>query len=339
MTMTERSIKEKLLLLLSGVVVVAVTPFAIFRLANEQWTIAILDISIVCALVGLFLHVYVHRETRGSGIVLALTGIAASLAYIHLLGASQILWLYPALTAVFFLLELRRAILITVLALAAAAIVLWGTLPTLAFFTLSMTLLTNTLFAYAFSVTAKRQKIQLRQLASVDPLTSAGNRRAQNEKLDNVSALFHRARCPCSILILDIDHFKQINDTYGHVIGDRILIELADLISSNTRSSETLYRYGGEEFIIVAENTRVEDAALVAEKLRERIDSHCFDSDIHLSVSVGVAELHRGEGRQGWLGRADQALFGAKRSGRNRVALAQPAPDTAFVPRLAAVRS
>jgi hypothetical protein len=79
MTMMERSIKEQLLLLLSGVLAVAVTPFAIFQLANEQWAIAILDISVVCALVGLFLHVYVHRETRGSAIVIALTGIAASL--------------------------------------------------------------------------------------------------------------------------------------------------------------------------------------------------------------------------------------------------------------------
>jgi hypothetical protein len=207
MTMMERSIKEQLLLLLSGVLAVAVTPFAIFQLANEQWAIAILDISVVCALVGLFLHVYVHRETRGSGIVIALTGIAASLASIHLLGASQILWLYPALTAVFLLLETRQAILITVLALAASTIVLWGALSTVALFTVSLTLLTNTLFAYAFSLTAKRQKIQLSNLAAVDPLTSAGNRRAQNDKLDAVSALFHRAGRPCSILILDIDHF------------------------------------------------------------------------------------------------------------------------------------
>ena len=331
--MQERSIREKLLLLLSGITAIAVTPFALFRVASEQWALVILDMSIVCVLVGLFLHVYVNRETRGSAIVMALTGIAASLASMHLHGTSQILWLYPALTTVFFLLELKQAILISVLALAATAIVFWGEGSSIALFTLAATLLTNTLFAYAFSLTAKRQTSELSQLAAVDPLTSTGNRRAQNAKLDSVSAFFHRTRCPCSILILDIDHFKQVNDVHGHVVGDSILVELADLISANTRASDTLYRYGGEEFIVVAENTQAVVASVLAEKLRERIASHTFVSNIEITISVGVAELHRGEGRKGWVDRADQALFSAKHAGRNRVSLAPTAPDTAFLHR------
>ena len=117
------------------------------------------------------------------------------------------------------------------------------------------------------------------------------------------------------------------------MIGDSILVELADLISANTRASDTLYRYGGEEFIVVAENTQAVVASVLAEKLRERIASHTFVSNIEITISVGVAELHRGEGRKGWVDRADQALFSAKHAGRNRVSLAPTAPDTAFLHR------
>lgn len=335
MDRTDRSIKEKLLLLLSSVIAAAVIPFAIFRAINEQWAIAVLDFSLVGASLGVFLHVYVNRETRGSGIVIALTGIAVALASLHLHGVSQVLWLYPALTAVFFLLDVRLAILVSALALGAATIVVLGTASTVAVFTMLLSASMSIVFAYAFSLTAKRQQMQLEQLAAVDPLTGAGNRRGMNDILDSVSALFHRSGIPCSILIFDIDHFKAINDTHGHVIGDNILVEVADLIGAHIRVSDSLHRYGGEEFIIVTENTLADGAAQEAEKLRALIDAHVFRSDIHLTVSFGVAELHRGEGRQGWLGRADQALFYAKNSGRNRVELAPPASDTAFTPPVA----
>jgi len=156
-----------------------------------------------------------------------------------------------------------------------------------------------------------------------------------------VSALFHRAHIPCSILILDVDYFKKINDTHGHVTGDNILMEVADLISANTRPSENLYRYGGEEFTIVAENTKIDGALQLAEKLRELIDQHAFISNIHVTASFGVAEVQRSEGPQGWLGRADTALFKAKESGRNRVVLAAPAPPPRpkIRPRLVAVET
>jgi diguanylate cyclase (GGDEF)-like protein len=335
--MMGRSFKEVLLLLLTAILTLAVIPLAILRLQNAQWWAALLDSSIVLVMLGLFLHVYYSRETHTPGIVLAVIFVVATLASLYLLGSSQIYWVYPALTAAFFLLETRYAVLLSVASLLAIGAMLWDSLFTTEILTVFLTLATNILFAYSFALTAKRRQSQLQRLATVDPLTGAGNRRAQNDKLDNVNAAFRRAQVPCSVMILDIDHFKKINDTHGHVVGDEILVEVADLIRTNIRSTESLYRYGGEEFIVVAEHTSLQNAGQLAEKLRRLIEQKSFCRGIHLTTSFGVAELQGGEGRKGWLNRADGALFRAKGEGRNRVAHAASHAAPTLVPQ-AAVR-
>lgn len=341
MTLAERSFKEKLLLSLSAAMVVAVIPFAIIRLASQEWAAGILDTVVIVLMLGLFTHVYFTHETQRAGIIMAVVFVAASIGLIRLMGVEEIYWLYPTLTALFFLLDARHAIILSAGTFGATLALLWNSMTFIELFTLSFTLVINILFAYLFALTARRQRTQLEHLANVDPLTGAGNRRAQNRKLDAVSALFHRAHIPCSILILDVDYFKRINDAHGHVVGDNILVEVADLISANTRPSENLYRYGGEEFTIVAENTRMEGAQQLAEKLRDLIDQHAFVSNIHVTASFGVAEVQRSEGPQGWLGRADTALFKAKERGRNRVVLAAPAPPPPpkLRPRLVAIET
>ena len=335
--MQERSFKEKLLLLLSAILSVSVTPFAIMRFTQEQWASALLDTSVVCVMLGLFLHVYYTHETRGPGIFISLIFIVAALGSIYLLGNGQIYWAYPALTASFFLLKTRYAAALSAASFVAIEIMLWNTTPPDVMFTISLTLLTSVLFAYSFAATASSQRSKQRHLATIDPLTGTGNRRAQNEKLDSVNALFRRAQVAGSILILDIDYFKNINDTHGHIVGDGVLVEIADLIRANTRPTETLYRYGGEEFIIIAEHTALEAAAQLAEKLRGLTEQNTFVSGIRLTVSFGVAELQRSEGRQGWLGRADRALFRAKSKGRNCVVVDVPAKIMPL-PRVAAAK-
>jgi diguanylate cyclase (GGDEF)-like protein len=170
-------------------------------------------------------------------------------------------------------------------------------------------------------------------MANIDPLTSAGNRRALNQKLDSVRAILRRNNAPGSLLILDVDHFKRINDAYGHIAGDQVLVDIADLVRSATRATESLYRYGGEEFVVVAELTGLEAATKLAENLREKIERRVLSAGIKLTVSIGVAELQRGEERETWLGRADAVLFQAKGQGRNRVVVSQaPEVEAAVFP-------
>lgn len=189
---------------------------------------------------------------------------------------------------------------------------------------IALTLVVTMLLANAFALTNRRQQQKLPDMANIDPLTGAGNRRSQNEQLDRVTAIFLRSKAPASLLILDIDYFKKINDIHGHIVGDQVLVEVADLIRNGTRLSDNLYRYGGEEFVVIAEQTALAAATSLAHKLRDTIERHIFSGGITLTGSIGVSLLQGGEGRQGWLGRTDAALFRAKGEGRNQVVVAPP---------------
>jgi len=155
-----------------------------------------------------------------------------------------------------------------------------------------------------------------------DPLTGALNRAALDTMLDKEIDLAHRHDNPLSVLMIDIDHFKEINDTYGHGIGDRVLCSVVDGLNSHIRNSDILFRYGGEEFTIILNNTSIEGANLLAERVRSSIEqmSHLFDdTSIKLTISVGMAKLQNSESASQLLNRSDKALFAAKKSGRNCV--------------------
>jgi diguanylate cyclase (GGDEF)-like protein len=324
-----RSVKESLLLLLSGILAVAVTPLAYLRLRDEHWTLAFVDAGFVCIMLLLFVFVYISRRTRTAGIFIALGFISAALMATLLLGVGNVYWAFPALMVAYFMLDTRQATILAGGFAGCFLAIVWDELPAVNLIKISLTLVVTVLLAHAFSLTNRRQMEALRRMANVDPLTGAGNRRAQNLKLDAAHAIFRRNSSPASVLIFDIDHFKKINDAYGHITGDQVLVDLCELLRRSTRATESLYRYGGEEFVLVAEQTAVDTAVNLAEKLRARIAHDVFASGIQLTVSIGVAELQRGESREAWLGRADAALYRAKGRGRNQVIVAEPpAPAT-----------
>ena len=122
-----------------------------------------------------------------------------------------------------------------------------------------------------------------------------------------------------SLLLLDLDFFKKINDQHGHAAGDMVLVEVVRLMKSNTRALDALFRYGGEEFIIVPLYVELAEACIIAEKLRVIIEQHQFVNNIQLTVSMGVAQYRLNESAETWIARADAALYLAKESGRNRV--------------------
>jgi diguanylate cyclase (GGDEF)-like protein len=125
----------------------------------------------------------------------------------------------------------------------------------------------------------------------------------------------------CAVFI-DIDHFKTINDTYGHTVGDKVLCKLTQLLSQYLRKTDLIYRYGGEEFVIILPETELSDACNIAEELREYIENHDFNVSTKVTVSLGVAERKTDEELQVWLNRADLSMYEAKKAGRNRVQVA-----------------
>lgn len=159
----------------------------------------------------------------------------------------------------------------------------------------------------------------LERLAFTDRLTGAWNRR-YFERIATVEiARSRRYRQPLSLLFIDIDYFKRVNDRHGHQAGDAVLIEATRLLRDNIRYSDTLTRWGGEEFIVLAPVTCLSEALTLAEKLRSRIAAHEFPSAGRITISLGVAEYQVEEELDGWLRRADQALYAAKANGRNQL--------------------
>jgi len=124
---------------------------------------------------------------------------------------------------------------------------------------------------------------------------------------------------PLSLLLFDVDHFKQVNDSHGHAVGDTVLRELTQLVSENIRDGDKFARWGGEEFIIVCGNTELEKACALAEKLREKISSNKFYKDLHVSASFGVAQIKHDESLGKLFNRTDKGLYLAKDAGRNAV--------------------
>ena len=169
----------------------------------------------------------------------------------------------------------------------------------------------------------KHAEDALRRLASTDALTGLYNRRFFFEQAEREAAQAVHTRGSLAFLILDADHFKRINDRYGHAVGDAVLKELASVCARCVRSTDVLARYGGEEFVIMLRQTTLADALTAAERIRQAI-AQCGvvsgDETVRFTVSIGVASLRRSV--QDAIHRADQALYAAKQQGRNRVALA-----------------
>ncbi len=333
-----RSLAETLLIVVSGSLAVAVTLLAYIRSLDSRWTLAFVDMGFVGIMLLLFLYVYVGRKTHAASILLALGFTGAALISILLLGASEIFWAFPALMVAYFTLDARQATIITTGFVGCFLAIVWDDLSAAAVIKICLALVVTVLLANTFSLTNRRQLEELRHSIDVDPLTGVGNRRAQSNKLDTLAAIFRRNGSPASLLLIDIDHFKRINDTHGHITGDQVLIAIAALISRSTRATETLYRYGGEEFVLVAEHTSLAGALKLGEKVRSLIEHGKFIEGTPMTVSIGVAQLQPAEDREGWLGRADAALYRAKGDGRNRV-IAATAPAASVTSLLTGTRS
>lgn len=162
----------------------------------------------------------------------------------------------------------------------------------------------------------RQQSSQLMSFTEVrtDPLTGVSNRRAMDDALASLTAMKHRYEVIFSIAIVDIDHFKSVNDQRGHVAGDQVLQAVAKLMDDTARETDIVTRYGGEEFVVLMPQTELSGACVFGERIRAAVERK-----LSLTVSVGVAEGLDGESAEDLLRRADAALYLAKSCGRNRV--------------------
>jgi sigma-B regulation protein RsbU (phosphoserine phosphatase) len=162
--------------------------------------------------------------------------------------------------------------------------------------------------------------IQLKELATTDPLTGLKNRRCLQEIIVENIELSKKVHSFFSLVLIDVDFFKGVNDTYGHPIGDAVLQELAKKLQVETRSHDLVARMGGEEFMIVLPNTNKEQAQVIAERIRFNIDQDSWEHT-RITVSIGVTTYEPADNLSKLISKADEALYCSKKAGRNCVSV------------------
>ncbi len=258
-----------------------------------------------------------HGVTSRNTLLLGVTLSLVISALIFMVGGPALLWLYPLAVANYVILPARRALPLNLLAVALAVPAsLSDTSIAIRFFP---SMLLVILFLHIFSLQLKARSQLTNQLITQDKLTQAGNRRALDELMERIQARPQGQSSKIAMLMLDLDRFKAINDTYGHQEGDKVLQAFSSLIAGRLRRGDHLFRFGGEEFVVVLEGADMDGAMRAAEDFRQRVAEARLGPKGDLTVSIGVAMLGPGEFIDVWITRADAALYEAKRRGRNRV--------------------
>ncbi len=166
----------------------------------------------------------------------------------------------------------------------------------------------------------------VKDMATYDTLTGLYNRRSFEEKLGVEADKSFCSGTPLSLVMVDIDHFKKVNDTFGHTEGDQILCRISSLLKSSVRRKDTVARYGGEEFILILPEASLEQSFVIAERIRQSVENTPFQvgrTQVNLTLSVGISSFpsHRVKSKEELVEMADQALYDAKRGGRNKVCI------------------
>ncbi|XOB92444.1 GGDEF domain-containing protein [Pseudomonadota bacterium 24LQ007] len=234
-------------------------------------------------------------------------------------GHAGLYWAYPAAIALFFLLPLREAIFCNIVFVSVMAVVSFFKFPEADFWRITFSLGLSCLFAMIFAWLVGRLQAELSRLATTDPLTGCLNRSQLADILNSQIQMRERYERVSSLVLIDLDYFKTINDRWGHLAGDKVLKEMALRVRKRLRESDQLFRIGGEEFMVVLPETRQKDADTLAHQLLTSISARPFMDDIRVTASASVAEVTQGETWSVWLNRADQALYEAKSRGRNQV--------------------
>lgn len=317
-----------MLTLVGCMIVLCVTPYAVYRLYSGNYIVGAADLCmVVCAIVATRMA-WRSGDTVKPGLFMAIVFCAGALLVCINLGVDGLFWVYPFLVFIFFLVAPARAFVLLSLMLGSLFIIA-NLYPQLIFasrfqmLTFFVTTSITSLFAFIFAYRAQQQRRELQRLATTDSLTGAANRRTLNDQLALAITEFEKISRQYGLLLLDLDHFKQVNDNYGHKVGDQILIELVPVLQSMLRQSDQVFRFGGEEFVVLVADIKPVDLERLVEKLRLGVQRKIALPDgSEITTSIGAAMQKADESWEAWLHRADLALYEAKHQGRNRVVIA-----------------
>jgi diguanylate cyclase (GGDEF)-like protein len=246
---------------------------------------------------------------------------------IYYIGIGAVFWAFPVSIALAYLLPRREMLLFNTAIFIYVCGFFWFNDEFTFVYRFALSLLLTMVFSSAVATYIQELHKNLKYDSTRDPLTGALNRRQLATHLENCIALKKRSDLDSAILMIDIDRFKQINDNFGHNIGDKVIVELTGMVNESTREVDQLFRFGGEEFVLLLHNINVENAQKFAEKLRHKIESTYVVEIYPITVSIGVSVISSDYDVDTWIKAADVALYDAKNSGRNQVKLYSPSDD------------
>lgn len=296
--------------------------YALYLVVAGQWLGAGLS-AVLASLAGVqSWHMRDREEARGAGGRFALLNVAACLLALAVSGHAALPWLFPVLMTNHFLCTPARATLASL-----PLLLMLLLFPGLAggfgehFSAIAVTVLTMAI-GHALSLRMNNDRVELEELASLDALTGLPNRRMLERALTRqVNERRERERLN-GLVILDVDHFKEVNDLYGHAAGDAALADLAAILRFEVRERDRVFRFGGEEFVVLLRVESVEQLEAATERLRRAIRSALRGPGGRITSSLGAA-LYNGETHwQDWFSRADAALYIAKNNGRDNYCIA-----------------
>lgn len=241
-------------------------------------------------------------------------------------GDHHLRWLFPLMIALAGLLPTVVALFFGTVMLIALAL-FWGGADTDHSLADAAVLTATWLISLAVMRLLTQHSDELADLALYDPLTGAHNRRYLVPQIERNFADFQRYARMSSLLMIDLDHFKRINDEFGHSQGDKVLRAMVALIEDRIRGVDMLYRLGGEEFLVILSEVGSTTAAKIADELRIGIEGLEALPGQTVTVSIGVCDVTRAESAEDWLAKADAAMYSAKEKGRNRVEVDASEPD------------
>lgn len=315
-----------LMVLLALVLALGVLPFAVYRFAIGQVAAGAVDLAIVAAVSWIAIRVWRGGNVdRASVLVMAAYTVGCVLVA-YWSGRTGLQWLYAVVMANYLIATPRAALVGSVLGMGAVVgvalhtgVLRWGEDAVIALVSLAVV----NLFAFIFAWRNEYHLRCLEEVASLDPLTGAYNRRMMERELEIALEARRRSGASFGLAVLDLDHFKSINDRLGHEAGDAVLVEFAQQVRGMVRRGDRFFRYGGEEFVLLLAG--VDEAGLrnACEKVRVAVAAGLRAGGRPVTLSIGAA-LPTGadDTGQAWFSRADAALYRAKHEGRDRVVLA-----------------
>ncbi len=297
-----------------------VLPFAIYHLTHQHLGIGI---GAMITSLSLFLAAWsCHRKTYKTVYTFVWLAPFTTLFVAYLtdkLGISGTYWSYPTVLLYYFMMSERQAWISNIVFALIKIPLAWQILETHEAIRFSVTFLLTCAYAAIFLRVISRQYSELSEQAITDKLTGLYNRFLLQDSLEQAIHQTNRTGTAFTLISMDIDHFKKINDELGHDIGDNVLMQLGAFLKDFFRDTDKVFRTGGEEFLILVSNTDEAKSIDIAEKLRKGIENLSLIPDRVVTVSIGVAGLGSEKDWKQWMKVCDKNLYEAKNCGRNRV--------------------